>query len=300
MSAARPILEIQQEPFEVGFDSLVKNEEGFLKLAILLRERAGINLPLTSKNLSLMAGRLGPLLRRNGFVDYQDLLMKLKTDQGPLFEDFVRVLTTNTTHWFREEQHFQFLAAHLKQSFERAIAHGSNINIWCAAASTGQEPYTLAIVAREAWLSLGKLPGMKMPLRILGTDINQKVLTKAATGYYSEADMRGLSPQFLEVYFSKMKKGPTLIYKVKPELTDLVTFAPLNLLLAQYPFKGCFDYIFCRNVFIYFEKEVCHQIIAKMARHQKSGSLLFLGHSEVGAMKSENYKTSAHAVFERK
>jgi chemotaxis protein methyltransferase CheR len=285
------------------FHSLIKDTKGFESLAQILRQRAGINLPLTGKNLSLMAGRVGPLLRRSGLGTYRDLLQQVSTSSSDthnvLFEEFVRVMTTNTTHWFREEEHFTTLEKLLIPRFEEMGRNREVIKIWCAAASSGPEPYTLAIVAKRAWQKFNGSAQQPAPVKILGTDINEKVLSKAASGIYTQSEIRGLSADFVKTYLIEHQKPEVTLYQVKKELSDLVQFAPLNLMSPTFPFKSHFHFIFCRNVFIYFEKQVCNQIIEKMAFHQKPGHFLFLGHSEVGAMKSNNYKVRSHAVFER-
>ena len=280
------------------FADLMQDTKGFEKLAAFLKVRAGINLPTTGKNQSLMAGRVGPLLRRHQLASYADLLKCLGQEDSKIEKEFVTSMTTNTTHWFREEEHFKKLTSLLPSFFEKAQRDRQSLRIWCAAASSGQEPYTLAIVVNEAWRSYSKSNSIP-PVKILGTDINEKVLQKAAAGIYRDTDMRGLSLEQKAKYFTPHIKSGDKFFMVNSMLSEIVTFAPLNLLDPHFPFRGHFDFIFCRNVFIYFERHLCSEIVEKMSLVQKPGSYLFLGHSEVGTMKCKDYKVAAHAVFER-
>ena len=291
-----PVLETH-EYHEESFAELSADQAGFQKLAAYLKERAGINLPVSGKNLSLMAGRVGGLLRRQGFSKYQQLYHELTHGNTSLEKEFIRVMTTNTTHWFREDEHFNQLHKMLLQAIPLAQKEGRELKIWCAAASSGPEPYTIAIVVCEAWAALhGK---GHPPVKILGTDINEKVLTKAAAGTYSEAELQGLPENLRGKYLSQHQTGQGLLYQVNSSLSAMTQFAPLNLLSEKFPFRGHFDFIFCRNVFIYFEREVCVQILNKMAQYQKPGAILFLGHAEAGAMRSPAYHILSHALFER-
>jgi chemotaxis protein methyltransferase CheR len=275
------------------FKKLVSDEAGFILLSEYLKNSTGINMPTTPKNLSLMAGRLSSLLREYNFDDYLGLYAAITGGRADIAKHFIQSLTTNTTHWFREAQHFAKLEEYITKLLNQG--HRDEIKIWCAASSIGHEPYTISIVINEALAKAGKKNGYK----ILATDIDEDVLQKAASACYTQSELNGLSLEQSKKYLDCKTGKFNQYYRVKKEYADPVHFAKLNLLEPQFSFKNKFDIIFCRNVFIYFEKSVTHSIINKMAPFVRNGGLLFLGHAEAGAMKSDQFKSIAHAVYER-
>jgi chemotaxis protein methyltransferase CheR len=282
------------------FRELASDETGFMLLSQHLKKHAGINMPNTSKNLSLMAGRISSLLKLHGLQNYKDLHKKIESGDKELEKEFICSLTTNTTHWFRENKHFEILETYIKSLVSQNVSN--EIKIWCAASSIGHEPYTLSIVTRESIsksLNSAGLSKKNIQYKILATDIDQEVLQKAASACYTKSQLNGLTDEQIDKYLDNKTGKFSNYFRVKKEIADPVQFAQMNLLSPTFPFKGQFDVIFCRNVFIYFEKEVSAAIVEKMASFVKKGGLLFLGHAEAGVMKSNLFKNVAHAVYER-
>lgn len=284
----------QQDLSGETFKRLMADEAGFVLLSDYLKQEAGISMPLTPKNLSLMAGRISSLLRKNNFENYKQLYIEIQNGNNAVANEFICSLTTNTTHWFRESQHFVKLEEYIISLIDNG--HTDELKIWCAASSIGHEPYTLSIVISEAIKKTNK----KVSYKILATDIDQEVLQKAASACYTQTELNGLADEQIKKYLDQKSGKFSKYFRVKPELANNVHFAKLNLLDSKYPFKGQFDVIFCRNVFIYFEKEVTHGIVEKMAPFVKSSGLLFLGHAEAGVMQTDSFKSIAHAVYERR
>ncbi len=192
----------------------------------------------------------------------------LEGQQDPVeWEAFTNALTTNLTSFFREEHHFPILADHL-------LKLQKPIRIWCSAASTGEEPYTIAMTACEAFGTL------RPPVEIFATDIDTNVLATASRGVYPYDRVSKLSEARRKQFFQKGVGKHEGTVKVKNELRNLITFSQLNLLDEQWPMKEQFDVIFCRNVMIYFDKPTQTKILDKFVPLMKSNSLLFAGHSE--------------------
>lgn len=272
-----------------GLNDLDLSREQFEFYARMMYDLSGVNLPHSAKNEALVKNRLTKLLRKYKFKDYEELKARMKNPEPQLLNDFVSALTTNKTHFFREESHFDWLAQYLKTHFD----HHQELRFWCAAASTGQEPYTTAIVMREN-LNAGQLTKTKF----LATDIDLQVLKKAAEGVYSPHEMEGLPDHFRSKYFEQTK-GADPTYRAKNEISQMVRFAPLNLVQDSYPFQHKFHVVFCRNVLIYFDPETTKKVIENIAKHIVPGGYLILGHSESGTVKSPLIKPLSRAIYQK-
>jgi chemotaxis protein methyltransferase CheR len=239
----------------------------FDRVRRLIFERAGIALNVSKQSMvySRLARRLRTL-RMDSFVSYLDAL---EQDSGNEWEQFVNSLTTNLTSFYREAHHFQILTEHLRRLKDR-----SRIDIWCCASSTGEEPYTLAIAAMEAFGT------MAPPVRILATDIDTRVLETARNGVYRDEVTEKLSPELLHRYFLRGNSAKTGYVRLRNEVMRLVTFRQLNLLDATWPISSRFSAIFCRNVMIYFDKATQYRILQRFVPLLESDGLLFAGHSE--------------------
>ncbi len=255
----------------------------------LMYEFSGVNLPFSTKNEALVKNRLSKLLRKDNFEDYDALAKAMKNAAPQLISDFISTLTTNKTHFYREEAHFLWLAPYLKSHFKDA----NELRVWCAAASTGQEPYTIALEMKEN-LSENELTRTKF----LATDIDLQVLKKAAEGVYSGYEVEGCPERLLKQYFEKTKT-PEFLYRVKDEISKMVQFAPLNLVEETYPFQHKFHIIFCRNVLIYFDPQTTAQVIAKMVDCLAPGGFLILGHSETGNVRHPQIKALSQAIYQK-
>jgi len=235
----------------------------------LIYARAGI--ALAENRQEMVYTRLSRRLRATGARGFGEYLERLKgNDRDTEWESFVNALTTNLTSFFREIHHFPILAEHVKKR-----QPGHTVKLWCSAASTGEEPYSMAMTMVEAFDSL------KPPVRILATDIDTEVLAVAREGVYSLDRLESMSPERVRRFFLKGKDGTAGYARVRQELRDLVTFRSLNLLDSKYPMHGSFDAIFCRNVMIYFDKPTQYQILQKFVPLLDRDGLLFMGHSEV-------------------
>lgn len=235
----------------------------------LIYARAGI--ALAENRQEMVYTRLSRRLRATGAGGFGEYLERLEgNDRDTEWESFVNALTTNLTSFFRETHHFPILAEHVKKR-----QPGHTVKLWCSAASTGEEPYSMAMTMVEAFDSL------KPPVRILATDIDTEVLAVAREGVYSLDKLESMSPERIRRFFLKGKDGTAGYARVRQELRDLVTFRSLNLLDSKYPMHGSFDAIFCRNVMIYFDKPTQYQILQKFVPLLDRDGLLFMGHSEV-------------------
>lgn len=235
----------------------------------LIYARAGI--ALAENRQEMVYTRLSRRLRATGSRGFDDYLERLERDgQDAEWESFVNALTTNLTSFFREEHHFPILANLVKKR-----QPGQTMKLWCSAASTGEEPYSMAMTMIETFESL------KPPVRILATDIDTDVLATAREGVYSLDKLDSMTPERVRRFFMKGKNDTAGYARVRQEVRDLVTFRQLNLLDPKWPMRGPFDAIFCRNVMIYFDKPTQYRILQKFVPLLDRDGLLFMGHSEV-------------------
>lgn len=281
MSAAKKIAD--------GYDmmELPLSNQTYQFFADKMYDIAGVHLPVSDKNLSLVKNRLTKILRKYELGSFEELAQRMRNPDTALLEMFISSLTTNKTHFFREDAHFKFLKQQLSTHFQTE----NELRIWCAAASTGQEPYTLATVVSES-VPTNKLSQCK----ILATDIDLDVLKKAVNGVYTETEMDGLPRELRTKYFENRKDGT---YRAKDELASLLHFARFNLVQDAYQFKKPFHYIFCRNVLIYFDPPTTKRVIASLASCLGKDWFLILGHSESGTVNDPQIKALSQATYRR-
>jgi chemotaxis protein methyltransferase CheR len=246
----------------------------------LLKERSG--LVLSADKQYLVESRLLPLARRIGAAHLSELVVKLKTPGAePLIVDVVEAMTTNESFFFRDKIPFEHFREHMLPSMLKARAAQRRIRIWCAAASTGQEPYSLAMILKEMALQLA---GWR--IEIIATDLSNEVLEKARAGLYSQFEVqRGLPIQLLMKYFTQA--GET--WQIAPEIKAMVQYRPLNL-LADFAHLGAFDIVFCRNVLIYFDQETKVRVLERIARLAEQDGFLVLGAAETVVGLTEVFK----------
>jgi chemotaxis protein methyltransferase CheR len=241
----------------------------FDRVRRLIYERAGI--ALGENKQEMVYSRLTRRLRVLGLSSFEAYLHLLESQGASQeWEMFTNALTTNLTSFFREAHHFPVLAEHLKTCRK----DNGGAEIWCCASSTGEEPYSIAITACEAFGSLNP------PVKILATDIDTQVLATAANGMYAMDRVRDLSPEILKRYFLRGTGKHEGYVRVRSELRKLIKFQPLNLLGDSWCANGSYDAIFCRNVMIYFDKPTQRTILNRFAPLINAGGLLFAGHSE--------------------
>ena len=257
----------------------------FERVRALIYQRAGIS--LADSKQEMVYSRLARRLRATGIVSFNRYLDELEAGRlGEEWESFTNALTTNLTSFFREAHHFPLLAEHLKGSSERPLT------IWCSASSTGEEPYSIAMTACEAFNTLTP------PVHIIATDIDTNVLSVGERGVYGIERLEKMAPERARRFFQRGKGEQEGMVRVRPELRALVTFKQLNLLAERWPLSGQFDVIFCRNVMIYFDKATQRKILARFVPLMKPHALLFAGHSENFLYVSESLKLRGKTVYE--
>lgn len=242
------------------------SDQELQKISALIYQRAGIVVTPQKRNMvyNRLARRLHDL-NITRFDDYISLLEEYPT--GEEWQHFINALTTNLTSFFREAHHFPILAEHARQ-------RRPGYSVWCTAASSGEEAYSIAITLEEA---LGQ--NIAGP-RVWATDINTEVLTTATNGIYRLADIENLSQERKKNWFMRGKGPHQDRVKVKNQLRSAICFQQLNLLESHWDIPAPFDAIFCRNVMIYFDQKTQQQLLMRFARMLKPDGLLFVGHSE--------------------
>jgi chemotaxis protein methyltransferase CheR len=269
----------------------------FTKFQELIYREAGIW--LASHKHALLTGRLARRLRLLGLSNMQEYFhLVTQPDQQHERAVMIDCITTNETHFFREPRHFDFLSQQVFPRWHEEAAIGqrmTHLRIWSAGCSSGEEPYSLAM------LLLKHFPQEKgWNVEVLATDISTRVLEKAREGVYPIDKVKEIPPEYLRAYMLKGRGEHKGVIKVSPELHRAVRFARVNLHADSYPVQGCFDLIFCRNVLIYFDQKSKEKVITGILRHLSPSGFLFVGHSEHLGGISPNLKTVAptvHALF---
>ena len=246
-------------------------EDDFQALRMLVKSVTGIH--LSDQKRELVYGRLTRRLRALQLRTFAEYRERLKGDTQELAE-LCNAITTNLTSFFREPHHFQYLREHVLAPLAADPRGGGRLRIWSAGCSTGEEPYSIAMTVLET------LPDPnRWDVRILATDLDSEVLERARRGIYPAERTAAVAPERLQRFFVERQEAGVACRQVAPQVAALVTFKQLNL-IHPLPMKGPLDAIFCRNVVIYFDKETQRELFARIARLQRPGNLLFLGHSE--------------------
>lgn len=256
----------------------------FARVRALIYRQAGI--ALADSKQEMVYSRLARRLRAKGLNSFGEYLDGLESGRdADEWEAFTNALTTNLTAFFREAHHFPILAEHMR-------AMKGTLSVWCSASSTGEEPYSIAMTLCEAFGTLTP------PVSIVATDIDTNVLETAANGVYPVERIEKMQPDRVKRFFLKGKGERAGLVRVRPELRQLITFKPLNLLAGSWPLSGPFDAIFCRNVMIYFDKPTQSKILARFVPLLKPEGLLFAGHSENFMYASDAFKLRGKTVYE--
>jgi chemotaxis protein methyltransferase CheR len=258
----------------------------FSRVQSLIYQRAGIS--LHDGKHAMVYSRLSRRLRETGYQSFRDYLTWLESHDGPEWQEFVNALTTNLTSFFREQHHFDILAEHLKSR-----PSGTAWRVWCNAASTGEEPYSILMTAVDAL-------GGQANFRLWASDIDSKVLATAARGVYRQEAIKGLDMPRLQRYFLRGKGNNVGLLRVKPELQRMVEFLGVNLIRDDWPFHEPFDVVFCRNVMIYFDAPTQRSVLERIHRVMKPGGLLFVGHSENFNDSRDLFVLRGKTVYERR
>lgn len=264
------------------------SEREFSRIKARVYKVAGIS--LSDAKRTLVVSRLSKVVRALGlssFDSYVDHLERGGSAQDS--QEFVNALTTNLTRFYREDHHFD----HLRNYVAGLVAskpRGARLRIWSAGCSTGQEPYTIGMDL------LGAIPELKRwDFKILATDIDTAVIAKAARGIYPENETAGLSPERLKP-FQRLGDGTV---KIPDAVRELVSFKPLNL-IGQWPMKGPFDAIFCRNVAIYFDKPTQGEVFGRFSKLLAPDAFLYIGHSENLGSGGEGFRLVGKTIYQCK
>jgi len=257
----------------------------FERVRKLIYAHAGI--ALSPAKQDMVYSRLARRLRETRLKSFGEYLALLEHGDKGEWEKFVNSLTTNLTSFFREPHHFPMLAEHLKK-----LQGKSPIKIWCSAASTGEEPYSIAMTVVEAFNSFNT------PVTIVASDLDTNVLATAAKGVYANDRVDKLSPERLSRFFLRGVGAQDGTFTVKPELRRMITFQRLNLLEPNWSLRGPLDALFCRNVMIYFDKPTQYKILSRFAPLMGDNGLLFAGHSESFLHAADLFRSLGKTVYE--
>jgi len=258
------------------------NPPDYEYLRKLLKDHSGLD--LSADKQYLIESRLLPLARKAGLPGIPELVQKMKGGANVLVGQVVEAMTTNETFFFRDKVPFEHFRDTIMPELLKARANRKSIRIWCAAGSTGQEPYSLAMCLKEMGAALA---GWRV--EILATDLSQEVLEKSKAGIYSQFEVqRGLPIQMLVKYFKQIGE----LWQINPELRAMVQHRTLNL-LHDFSQLGSFDVIFCRNVLIYFDQETKTNIFGRLARIVEPDGFLVLGAAETVVGLTEQFKPVA-------
>jgi len=285
LSAATTVSGQDARPFEL-------NARDFNRVRRLIFDLAGIDLNASKQNM--VNSRLSRRLRSHGIDSFELYLDSLESD--PQFaraerQEFVNALTTNLTSFFREQHHFPVLADLLRRGLT-----GRSARIWCAAASTGEEAYSIAMTVVEAL-------GPASAARVLATDIDTQVLASARRGVYPDQAIQTCGRDRARRFFLRGTGPNAGMVRVRPELARLVEFEQLNLLEAAWPILSRLgtplDAVFCRNVMIYFNRATQRAVLERIAAALRPGGLLFAGHSENFTDCRQWFALRGKTVYER-
>ena len=256
----------------------------FERVRAMIRSKAGIDLNAGKQNM--VYSRLSRRLRDRGFAGFKPYLDSLQSAGEGEWQEFINCLTTNLTSFYREAHHFPLLAQQLS-----SVPPGGSQRIWCCAASTGEEPYTIAMTVAETL-------GSSARVRIDASDIDTKVLATAERAAYQAETVTGVGEARLRRFFLKGTGGNAGKVRVKPELRAMVNFRSFNLLSGSWSMEP-YDVIFCRNVMIYFDKATQRQVLERMHKCMRPQGLLFVGHSENFTEHRDLFQLIGKTVYRR-
>ncbi len=265
----------------------------FEAISTLVGKLCGINLHQGKKEL--VKARLTKRLRRLGLADFDDYIEYIRSDQsGDELISMLDALCTNLTHFFREEQHFQYLGGQvLPQLAAKAAGSARKLRIWSAGCSSGEEAYSIAITVAE------NLPNLLLwDVGILATDLSSSAMKIARKGIYDAKRLGTVHPEWWTKYFDILDSSPRRLYRVKNSLRSMMHFDRLNL-MEPWPMRDPFDVIFCRNVMIYFDKQTQAKLIDRFWHLLSPGGTLFIGHSESLAGIQHRFRYVQPTVYER-
>jgi chemotaxis protein methyltransferase CheR len=274
----------------LGADFKLTDAE-FNRIRELVREHTGIS--LSDAKRQLVYSRLARRLRALQLTDFGTYIKLLERGEPAELEEFTNAVTTNLTSFFRESHHFDYLAREALPAIVARDTGMRRLRIWCCAASTGEEPYSIAMVLRECAALLNGWDA-----KLLATDLDSNVLAHGIAGVYTDERFTTVSATRTRAFFEDATGDDEGKRRANDDVRSLITFKQLNL-MHEWPMRGPFDAIFCRNVIIYFDKPTQRALFERMARMQRPGDFLFLGHSESLYRVSERYDLIGKTVYRR-
>jgi chemotaxis protein methyltransferase CheR len=260
--------------------------DDFDRVQAMIYKKAGIS--LHDGKHAMVYSRLSRRLRETGHQSFREYLSWLESTNGDEWQEFVNALTTNLTSFFREPHHFEIFANLLKS---RPVS--TSWRVWCSAASTGEEPYSIVMTAIE---SLGGMSNFSL----FASDIDSKVLATAARGVYRSDNLKGVDPARLQRFFLRGKGSNDGFARIKSEVIAPIKYLIVNLIKNDWPFKESFDVVFCRNVMIYFDAETQRGVLERIHAVMKPGGLLFVGHAENFTDSRDLFVLKGKTVYERR
>lgn len=251
--------------------SMAMDAKSFAAIATMAKAEAG--LVLAEGKMTMVQSRLRKRLMATGQPNYESYCRFVSSVEGEEERRYmISALTTNVSHFFREAHHFDILREKIVPTMLQRARSGQRIRIWSAGCSSGQEPYSISMCLHQAAPDL-----VGRDILILGTDIDPAILQKATDAVYSEQQIAGIPPDMLKTYMEKDSRNG--LYRVSDQIRRIVRFKELNL-LRDWPMKGQFDVIFCRNVVIYFDAATQASLWPRFRQRLADGNWIFLGHSE--------------------
>jgi len=288
-------MEPQQTRPAIGVPAVMADAD-FRRLSAFIESELGIRMPDTKR--VMLESRLQKRLRQFGFDSYKKYVDYVFSDEGRESEliNMIDAVTTNKTDFFREAEHFDYLVGRILPA--AAARDGAGIvrpfAVWSAGCSTGEEPYTIAMVLEER---RGIDP--RFSYRIFASDLSTQVLDKAKEAVYDESKVEVVPMSFKKKYMLRSKAKDGALVRMKPEIRSRIAFARINFMDERYPVNETFDVVFCRNVIIYFERAIQEAILKKLCVHIRAGGWLILGHSETLTGMNMPLRGVAPTVYEK-
>jgi chemotaxis protein methyltransferase CheR len=267
-------------------------DRNFDQICRIAMQRTGIS--LTPHKKEMVYSRLARRIRSLGLENFTVYCEMLATGETAEMNEFVNAITTNLTSFFREKHHFSFLRRVVDADWARRNQRGEALRIWSAGCSSGEEPYSIAMTLCEA----GVTPDWN--LRILATDLDSNMLDTARAGIYPQERVEQMNPALLKKYFLRDRDAGSAsgMVRVKQSVRDMITFNRLNL-MEEWPMRGRFDVIFCRNVVIYFTKDTQRVLFDRYAELLKDQSHVFIGHSESLSGVSDRFENLGNTIYRK-
>lgn len=285
----------QLSPLEksVQLNDLALTDAEFLRVRNIIQEMTGIN--MDEKKRLLIHRRLVGRLKDLGMTTFRDYLKFLESGDSIEVELFTNAVTTNLTSFFRENHHFDFLRSTVIPEIVHNKSSGSRrLRIWSAGCSTGEEPYSIAMTLRESMQDIEKWDA-----KLLCTDLDTDVVATASNGVYPESRVEKVPQAQLKRWFRKSDSESGPVVRVHDDLRKIITFKQLNL-MNDWPMRGRFDVIFCRNVVIYFDKPTQRILMNRYADILEDGGYLILGHSESLFNVSDRFTLLGQTIYKKK